>query len=201
MSSDDISVDSDAHAVSFAFVDFTNVDFGSDVDDKNDSNSDHDDIVSAEKADETLVIKAIHLSKRKSFPGGQDPEEEHVYNSELFQALCRRVDNLVKWHELGIRPSLADKNNLTAHANKDEDLFQSSTDDMTKLLLRSIEAQDEVNRNLPPHPVADYETHLKVATSSIEDAGSGLFTTVFIPKGAVVCNYSGYRHHCRYKSH
>jgi hypothetical protein len=202
MSTDDISVDSD---VAFAFVDFSNVDFGGDEDDKHDSTDNNtsireqddeycDDILIAKKAE--AVRKASLL--KKTFPGGQDPEEEHEHNPELFQAQCLRVNNLVRWYELGARPSLADENNLAAHAEKDEDLFQSSTDNLRNLLLRSIEAQDEVNKNLPPHPVADSESHLRVATSTIEGAGNGLFTTAFIPKGTVVCHYTGYRHHCKY---
>lgn len=203
MSTDDISVDSD---VAFAFVDFSNVDFGGDEDDKHDSTDNNtsireqddeycDDILIAKKAE---AVRKASLLKKKTFPGGQDPEEEHEHNPELFQAQCLRVNNLVRWYELGARPSLADENNLAAHAEKDEDLFQSSTDNLRNLLLRSIEAQDEVNKNLPPHPVADSESHLRVATSTIEGAGNGLFTTAFIPKGTVVCHYTGYRHHCKY---
>jgi hypothetical protein len=190
MSTDDISVDSD---VAFAFFDFSGVDFGED--DKHDSTDTekHADIL----ANTAETVRKASLLKRQTFPGGQDPEEEHEHNPELFQAQCLRVDNLYKWYELGLRPSLADKRNLAAHAKKDEDLFQSSTDDLNKLLLQSIEAQDEVNKNLPPHPMAEHERHLRVATSTIEGAGNGLFTTIFIPKGTVVCHYTGYRHHCK----
>jgi hypothetical protein len=200
MSSDDVSVDSD---VAFAFVDFSNVNFGGDEDD-NHANYDTDtdeqddehcaDILLSKK---TEMVRKASLLKLQTLPGGQDLEEEHEHNPELFQAQCQRLNNLLKWYELGIRPSLADKSNLAAHAEKDEDLFQSSTDDLLNLHLRSIEAQDEVNKNLPPHPVTEYEKELRVATSTIEGAGNGLFTTAFIPKGKIVCHYTGYRHHCK----
>jgi len=196
MSTDDISVDSD---VAFAFVDFgggedkfkynstKNVDIESEQDDE------HVDILIVAKKEET--VRKASLLKQQTFPGGQEPEVEHDHDPELFQLMCLRVENLVKWHELGIRPSLADTNNHAAHSGKDDDLFRASTDDLRKLLLRTMEAQDEVNRNLPPHPNTDHERHLRVATSTIEGAGNGLFTTAFILKGTAVCHYTGYRHH------
>jgi len=64
--------------------------------------------------------------------------------------------------------------------------------------MRSIQAQDDLNTNLPPHPRGKYEGSLKVAPSTIEGAGNGLFAKSLIPKGAIVCYYTGYRHH--YKS-
>lgn len=190
--SDDLSIDSD---VAFAFVDFSEVDFGDDdIGKKNTDNAIGDQVV--EKLYDNELLNTTQAEKLQvTFPGGQNPEMDHEHDAELFQLQCLRVENLVKWHELGVRPK-KDKTNLAAHI-QDEDLFQTSTDDLKQLLLRSIEAQDEVNKNLPPHPVADYENDLKVATSSIENAGNGLFTTVFIPKGAVVCHYTGYRHHCK----
>ena len=203
MSTDDISVDSD---VAFAFVDFSNVDFGGGEDDKkyNNIESEQDDervdidILIAATAKKADTLRKASLLKQQTFPGGQEPEEEHDHDPELFRAQCKRVENLVKWHELGIRPSLGNKSNLAAHEEKDDDLFRASTDDLRKLLLRTMEAQDEVNRNLPPHPNTDHERHyLRVATSTIEGAGNGLFTTAFIPKGTAVCHYTGYRHHCK----
>ena len=198
MSTDDISVDSD---VAFAFVDFSNVDFGGGEDDKkcNNIESEQDDervdiLIAAKKAD---TLRKASLLKQQACPGGQEPEVEHDHDPELFRAQSKRVENLVKWHELGIRPSLADTNNHAAHSGKDDDLFRASTDDLRKLLLRTMEAQDEVNRNLPPHPNTDHERHLRVATSTIEGAGNGLFTTAFILKGTAVCHYTGYRHHCK----
>ncbi len=189
--SDDLSIDSD---VAFAFVDFSEVDFGDDGK-KNTDNAIGDQVV--ENLYDNELLNTTHQAEKLqvAFPRGQNPEMDHEHDAELFQLQCLRVENLVKWHELGVRPK-KDKTNLAAHI-QDEDLFQTSTDDLKQLLLRSIEAQDEVNKNLPPHPVADYENDLKVATSSIENAGNGLFTTVFIPKGAVVCHYTGYRHHCK----
>lgn len=202
MSTDDISVDSD---VAFAFVDFSNVDFGGGEDDKYSStkNTNIDSKEEDELADILIVakkaetIRKASLLKQQAFPGGQDPEEEHDHDSKLFQAQCRRLENLVKWHELGIRPSLADANNHAAHAGKDDDLFEAKTDDLRKLLMRTMEAQDEINKNLPPRPSTEHERHLRVATSTIEGAGNGLFATAFIPKGTAVCHYTGYRHHCK----
>jgi hypothetical protein len=77
---------------------------------------------------------------------------------------------------------------------KDDDLFQSENDDLALLLLRSIEAQDDLNANLPPHPNGKYESQLKISPSTIEDAGNGLFAMISIPKGDVICYYTGYRH-------
>ena len=191
---DDISVDSD---VAFAFVDFSNVDFGGSVEDeKYDSakkSVDGHDVARLIAAEKTPVRKASIL-KQQAFPGGQEPEEDHIYDPELFEAQCRRLQNLVKWYELGIRPS---KDNRDVHVGKDEDLFQASNDDLRQLLLRTMKAQDELNKNLPPHPKTDHEKNLRVATSTIEGGGNGLFTTAFIPQGTVICHYTGYRHHCK----
>ena len=106
------------------------------------------------------------------------------------------MKNLAKWYELGIRPSLSSSSllNLAAHQTKDEDLFEAERDDLTTLLQRSIQAQDELNSNLPPHPHGDFESGLRVGPSTIVGAGNGLFSTVHIPKGAIVCHYTGYRH-------
>jgi hypothetical protein len=200
--SDDLSIDSD---VAFAFVDFSEVDFGDDGKKNTDNVIGHQVVEKLQagmqdpEVDDEYDNEFLNATQAEklqvTFPGGQNPEMDHDHDAELFQLQCLRLENLVKWHELGVRPK-KNKTNLAAH-NQDEDLFQTSTDDLKQLLLRSIEAQDEVNKNLPPHPVADYENDLKVATSSIENAGNGLFTTVFIPKGAVVCHYTGYRHHCK----
>ena len=176
MSTDDISVDSD---VAFAFVDFSNVDFGG-GDEKNGtkkSEHDEDEHVDISNAAKKAPVQKATLLKQQAFPGGQEPEEDHVHDPCLFKAQNRRLDNLLKWYELGTRPSLADTDNHNAHAGKDEDLFQASNDDLRKLLVRTMEAQDEVNNNLPPHPNTVHEKKLRVATSTIENAGNGLFTT------------------------
>lgn len=118
------------------------------------------------------------------------------HDPELFEVQTRRCDNLAKWYELGLRPSLSSSSlmNLKAHQSKDEDLFEEDVDNLEILLERSYQAQDERNANLPPHPLGEFEAKLKVAISTIEDAGNGLFALDKIPKGAIVCNYTGYRH-------
>lgn len=128
-------------------------------------------------------------------PDGQTLQKRHTHNPDLFEAQSRRVHNLCQWYELGIRPSLSSSSmlNLAAHKHKDEDLFNANVDDLQTLLLRSIHAQDDLNTNLPPHPLGDF--HLKVAPSTIQDAGNGLFALENIPKGAIVCYYAGNRHH------
>jgi hypothetical protein len=128
-------------------------------------------------------------------PDGQTLQKRHTHNPDLFEAQSRRVHNLCQWYELGIRPSLSSSSmlNLAAHKHKDEDLFNANVDDLQTLLLRSIHAQDDLNTNLPPHPLGDF--HLKVAPSTIQDAGNGLFALENIPKGAIACYYSGNRHH------
>lgn len=133
----------------------------------------------------------------EQMPDGQHLQVRHRHDPHLFKAQSRRVQNLCKWYELGIRPSLSSSSllNLAAHHQKDDDLFASEVDHLPKLLLRGIEAQDDLNTNLPPHAVGKYEDSLKVSLSTIEDAGNGLFATTAIPKGATVCYYTGSRHH------
>ncbi|KAL3798084.1 hypothetical protein ACHAW5_006009 [Stephanodiscus triporus] len=130
-------------------------------------------------------------------PDGQNLQQRHTHDPDLFKAQSRRVQNLCQWYELGIRPSLSSSSllNLAAHENKDEDLFDANVDDLKTLLLRSIEAQDDLNTNLPPHPRGEYEDVLKVAPSTIKGAGNGLFAVAPIPKEAILCHYTGYRHH------
>ena len=188
--SDGISIDSD---VAFAFVDFSDVDFG-----------DHDEPKRAVgSADAYYIQKQINQVQnplnlqREIFPNGQLPLKQKLHDPHLFIAQERRVNNLCKWYELGIRPSLSTSSllNHDAHHQKDEDLFAKEIDDLQCLLLRSIQAQDDLNTNLPPFPLGEYEHGLRVAPSTIDGAGNGLFTTVPIPKGTTVCYYTGYRHH------
>lgn len=196
-----ISVDSD---VAFASIDFTGVDFGNDEPKKQaeavssnvgkESQSDRHDFNEEQPkqpGDGSNVKQPIEM------PNGQQLQERQVHDPRLFQAQTRRVQNLCKWYELGTRPSLSSSSmlNLAAHQQKDEDLFATDVDDLEKLLLRSIQAQDDMNTNLPPHPRGKYEDSLRVAPSTIEGAGNGLFVTSSIPKGAIVCHYTGYRHH------
>eukprot|EP00586_Coscinodiscus_wailesii_P014645 CAMPEP_0172495340 /NCGR_PEP_ID=MMETSP1066-20121228/67930_1 /TAXON_ID=671091 /ORGANISM="Coscinodiscus wailesii, Strain CCMP2513" /LENGTH=229 /DNA_ID=CAMNT_0013266927 /DNA_START=29 /DNA_END=718 /DNA_ORIENTATION=+ len=123
-------------------------------------------------------------------------KERTRHDPDLFRIQCRRVENLAKWYELGIRPSLSSDSlvNAAAHESKDDDLFDAEVDDLPSLLRRSLIAQDEMNANLPPHPQGDYEDALLVRSSTIEGAGNGLFTSVYLGKGTVVCHYSGTRH-------
>lgn len=200
-SDDELSIDED---VAFAFVDFSGVDFG---DDSTEIKKVAQEEPSTQELKETTTqkIAEVHTKAEKErvrcptveMPGGQELEERHTHDPDLFEAQCRRVENLCKWYELGIRPSMSPKSllNLAAHQHKDDDLFASKSDDLNILLMRSIEAQDDLNTNLPPHPLGKYEESLEVATSTIEGAGNGLFAKSSIPKGEVVCYYSGFRHH------
>lgn len=197
-SSSDISIDS---TVAFAFADFSGVDFGGNDGPDADAKA-VPDPPCAERRDKlklkTSRQRGIEVERPLEMPDGQQPlEERRDHDPELFEAQNRRVQNLCKWHELGIRPDLSPSRPLdvAAHRGKDDDLFASATDDLRTLLLRSVEAQDELNANLPPHPRGEYEDCLRVAPSTIANAGRGLFATSPMPEGAVVCHYSGYRHH------
>jgi hypothetical protein len=190
-SDESASIDSD---VAFAFVDFSGVDFG---DDHFHFESNHPSTTENRNQNERKLIP-ITIKKMNiiDMPDGQHLEIRHAHDPLLFEAQNRRLKNLLQWFELGIRPCLSScKLNMLAHEHKDEDLFNNQVDDLPKLLLRSLEAQDDLNTNLPPHKIGEYENSLKVAPSTIEGAGNGLFATAHIPKGAVVCNYSGFRHH------
>lgn len=190
---DIISIDSD---VAFAFVDFSGVDFV-DPETEKPTTSDTSGEVNRNEVYVNQKQKERNPHHQIIFPDGQTPQKREPHDPHLFQAQDRRVHNLCKWYELGIRPSLSSSSllNLEAHHQKDEDLFAKETDDLPTLLLRSIQAQDDLNKNLPPFPLGEYEERLKVAPSTIEGAGNGLFTTIPIPKGAIVCYYTGYRHH------
>lgn len=211
-----LSIDSD---VAFAFLDFSCVDFGDgvfeevecNVAEKNENVNDAErrhliesETPNAHPGETVKCTDAEEYQKRKEwrvkcveFPDGQKLQKRETHDPDLFEAQSRRVNNLCRWYELGMRPSLSSPSllNLAAHEHKDEDLFNEKVDDLQTLLLRSIQAQDDLNTNLPPHPRGDYEDILTVAPSTIDGAGNGLFTSVHIPKGEVVCNYTGYRHH------
>ena len=191
---DDISVDSDN---AFAYMDFSGVDFG-DGPPSNNSTSIQmhkalDEIIINTQQEKMNVAKSIQ-NQFDNLPGGQESTASREHDPKLFAVQERRVKNLTKWYELGIRPSLSSSSlNREAHI-EDADILQTEQDDLSTLLLRSLQAQDERNTNLPPHPTGDYESHLKVAPSTIPNAGNGLFTSINIPKGEVVCHYTGYRH-------
>mmetsp|Transcript_17100 Transcript_17100/g.37074 ORF Transcript_17100/g.37074 Transcript_17100/m.37074 type:complete len:317 (+) Transcript_17100:21-971(+) len=185
---DDVSIDSDN---AFAYLDFSGVDFGeSDEEDKTaDAGVFPRDTAKTSTA--TDINKQRNLTQNKliqrynELPSGQEEHPQQSHDPKLFEEQTRRVQNLAKWFELGVRP---------LRYEKDDDLFQSENDDLALLLLRSIEAQDDLNANLPPHPNGKYESQLKKSPSTIEDAGNGLFAMISIPKGDVICYYTGYRH-------
>lgn len=189
-----MTIDSD---VAFAFVDFSGVDFG----DSSEKPKVKGGLKEKINYNEQVLIhqkrSVLNRQMHEILPDGQSSQRERLHDPRLFKAQARRVHNLCKWYELGIRPSLSSSSllNNDAHHGKDEDLFSQEIDDLQRLLLRSIHAQDDLNTNLPPFPLGEYEDSLKVAPSTIDGAGKGLFTTVPIPKGAIVCYYSGYRHH------
>lgn len=197
-SDESASIDSD---VAFAFVDFSfkssnpstdkvraDKDITTEVIDTYEENRNEN-----ERKLIPVTIKKMHIM---DMPDGQKLKIRHTHDPLLFEAQTRRLNNLLHWFELGSRPSLSSsKLNIVAHEHKDEDLFNNEIDDLPKLLLRSLEAQDDLNTNLPPHKIGEYENSLKVAPSTMEGAGNGLFATAHIPKGALVCNYSGFRHH------
>ena len=194
---DDISIDSD---VEFAYMDFTGVDFGPSDDNVKSTREMHDALDEISRTREDMVISNTSRSIQNHYaklPNGQQPNtnNQHEFDAKLFAVQERRVQNLTKWYELGIRPSMSSSSllNQEAHA-QDFDILQAKQDDLSTLLLRSLEAQDELNTNLPPHPRGKYETQLKVAPSTIEEAGNGLFALTAIPKGDTVCHYTGYRH-------
>ena len=198
---DSVSIDSDN---AFAFVDFNGVDFGGGDDDDNDEPLEKQQPLVVEEVPEQVKDKPKECKKKSiarqpiDMPDGQSSIQVRTeHDPQLFKAQERRVQNLCKWYELGVRPSLSSSSllNLKAHEGKDNDIFASKVDDLNTLLLRSIQAQDDLNTNLPPHPLGEYEDQLKIAPSTIKDAGNGLFALVNIPKGATVCNYAGYRHH------
>ncbi|KAL7529930.1 hypothetical protein ACHAXR_004822 [Thalassiosira sp. AJA248-18] len=195
---DSCSIDSD---VAFSFVDFSGVDFGDDDDEPTDKmapDESHQGKCSKKEDIREKYEKQKDQGAQQliEIPDGQVLQERHIHDPQLFKAQTRRVQNLCKWHELGIRPSLSSASllNIAAHRHKDDDLF-ACEDDLEMLLLRSLQAQDDLNTNLPPHPLGEYEDSLKVAPSTIPDAGKGLFATSHIPKGVNVCYYTGYRHH------
>ena len=191
---DDISIDSD---VEFAYMDFSGVDFGP-SDDVKSTQEMHDALNEIRKTREEMVNCTSESVENyyARFPNGQQPSTNQLdFDAKLFAVQERRVQNLTKWYELGVRPSMSSSSllNQEAHA-QDSDILQAEQDDLSKLQLRSLEAQDELNTNLPPHPTGKYETQLKVAPSTIEGAGNGLFALTAIPKGDTVCHYTGYRH-------
>eukprot|EP00804_Cyclotella_cryptica_P025082 CCRYP_016537-RA/>CCRYP_016537-RA protein AED:0.11 eAED:0.11 QI:0/-1/0/1/-1/1/1/0/376 len=200
VSDDSSSCASVESAVAFAYVDFSGVDFGSDgsINDYHSVQKACDAIHNSSMEQVRVVRKSSKMTAQNAdIPDGQQPNpNERVHDPSLFAAQTRRVQNLAKWYELGIRPSLSSSSllNMAAHANKDDDILTSEEDDLTTLLMRCLQAHDDLNTNLPPHPRGKYENHLKVDISTIKDAGNGLYTTVQIPKGDVVCHYSGYRH-------
>lgn len=191
---DDISIDSD---VEFAYMDFSGVDFGP-SDDVKSTQEMHDALNEIRKTREEMVNCTSESVENyyARFPNGQQPNTNQLdFDEKLFAVQERRVQNLTKWYELGVRPSMSSSSllNQEAHA-QDSDILQAEQDDLSTLQLRSLEAQDELNTNLPPHPTGKYETQLEVAPSTIEGAGNGLFALTAIPKGDTVCHYTGYRH-------
>ncbi|KAL7489531.1 hypothetical protein ACHAW6_015158 [Cyclotella cf. meneghiniana] len=197
--SDDSSSSASSDAVAFAYVDFTGVDFGSDRSDDDVSSHAECDVIHNSSFQQVSAVRKTSSTTEQyvAMPDGQQPNpDQHAHDPTLFAAQTRRVQNLAKWYELGIRPSLSSASllNMDAHANKDEDILTSKEDDIPALLLRCLQAHDDLNTNLPPHPKGNYENQLKVATSTIKNAGNGLYTTVRIPKGDIVCHYTGYRH-------
>ena len=191
---DDISIDSD---VEFAYMDFSGVDFDP-SDDVKSTQEMHDALDEIRKTREEMVncISESVENYYARFPNGQQRNTSQLdFDAKLFAVQERRVQNLTKWYELGVRPSMSSSSllNQEAHA-QDSDILQAEQDDLSTLQLRSLEAQDELNTNLPPHPTGKYETQLKVAPSTIEGASNGLFALTAIPKGDTVCHYTGYRH-------
>jgi len=227
-SSSSASLDSNDPDVAFALMDFSGVDFGDDqknekkkddddageltatahVDDEEEAEapktaaaSEESKVEQPRQADQPPKRRNSRTQQPKfEMPSGQiPPKGARQHDTQLFLAQERRVFNLIKWYELGIRPSLTNKKvdplDHAAHHGKDDDLFAAQADNLAQLLHRSIVAQDELNTNLPPFPLTPYEDHLEVKPSTIPNAGNGLFTTKFIPKSTPICHYTGYRHH------
>ena len=149
-----ISIDGD---VAFAFVDFSGVDFCDYEKHAKKMPSDGSEqvkrshIISQNNAEKCQQQEKRETQQPVGIPDGQNLLERHVHDQQLFKAQERRVENLCKWYELGTRPSLSSSSllNLAAHKDKDDDLFLNDVDDLHTLLLRSIQAQDDLNTNFP----------------------------------------------------
>lgn len=187
------SLDPNDADVAFAFTDFEGVDFG------------EDEVAqtprprSEEEEDRPInhIIAQLNGGEvhQVDFPSGQDQEDAmRAHNPDLFELQRLRVRNLTLWYELGTRPDMTRTPlNVKAHVD-DGDLLSCTKDDLSALLVRLMEAHDEMNSNLPRHKLSKFEDALEVRDSTIRDAGKGLFSKVAIPSGAAVCYYSGYRH-------
>lgn len=119
-----------------------------------------------------------------------------------FRELLTRLETLKRWKELAIRPDRDDS------FPEDFPLLEQETDDCVELERRCQQARDELNKNLPTYQAAEYESDLVVGTSTILDAGLGLFykpssstigscgkqSSLLIPKGALLCYYYGHLH-------
>lgn len=226
-SSSTCSINSDDSDVAFALMDFSGVDFGDYVVQKKapmttplekpESTNTEEEETITKTADEkqptvnddaNVEVEVVVASNGEDC--GDDKNKDDSYhdflnhNPERFRLESRRVDNLIRWHELGVRPNIKSQSsksksaadariNADAHC-EDGDLFEMKVDDLKLLLQRSLEAQAIMNLNLPPPPRADCEDALEIRTSTIPNAGKGLFTTQTISKGTIVCNYTGARH-------
>ena len=187
------SLDPNDADVAFAFADFEGVDFG------------EDEVVLTPQpqsegkdrpSNNIIAQNSGGLNQLKvDYPSGQNQEDSiRAHDPELFELQRLRVKNLTLWYELGTRPDMARTSlNIKAHMH-DGDLLSCTKDDLSALLVRIMEAHDEMNSNLPQHKLSDFEKDLEVRDSTIRDAGKGLFSKAAIPSGAAVCYYSGYRH-------
>lgn len=105
-----------------------------------------------------------------------------------FEIAKRRLNYLEAWRELAIRPE------RDGCQDVDLDLLENEPDDYRELEKRCIAARENMNILLP-HPALILDDYLEVRTSTIPEAGLGLFyfpaDSSPILKGDAICYYWG----------
>ncbi len=116
--------------------------------------------------------------------GGHGSRDDH----EILEWLRRRLKYLELWTELGTRPDEAD--------DADMDLMSKPTDDLKALRERSLQVREEMNKERWNrfNPDLALDDFLDVKDSSIEGGGLGLFTSIPVEVGTILCYYQGHEH-------
>lgn len=133
--------------------------------------------------------------KRLFFKGFErSPQFEHFFH---------RLQVLERWMELAIRPS-----SLKDCDPEDYDLYLQPMDNVKALQARCLQVRQQMNHpnHFPKsiqHSPGNWEQHLVPQTSTLPNAGLGLFyqpnsrhnnDATSIPKGTVICYYTGHLH-------